>query len=104
MRRLAHAVDLVATLGIMPQATRARTKIDLRTTQGVKLVKRQRRCHDVKIVEADGVGPPPERKRIKTCNIEPHAEKPDYDDSGWEAIEPTTFKDPCANGQVCFCW
>jgi gluconolactonase len=94
---------LTAALGIVP-AAQAQTKIDLRTTEGVKLVKGQWRYHDVKIVEVDGVGPPPEREKIKTYNIEPHAEKPDYDDSDWEAIDPTTLKNPRANGQVCFCW
>ncbi|MEO6807797.1 MAG: hypothetical protein ABI353_01610 [Isosphaeraceae bacterium] len=104
MRRLAYIIALVAILGIAPTSALAQTKIDLRTTEGVTLVKGQWRYHDVKIVEVDGVGPPPERKKIKTYNIEPHAEKADYDDSDWEAIDPTTLKDPRSNGQICFCW
>jgi gluconolactonase len=77
-------------------------KVDLRTNDGVQSVKGQWRYHDVQIVEV--VGKAPDGKPNKTYNIEPHAEKPDYDDSGWEVIAPTTLKDRRSGGQVCFCW
>jgi hypothetical protein len=77
-------------------------KIDLRTKEGAGAVKGQWKYHDVKIVEVDGKAP--DGKSNKTYNIEPRAEKPDYDDSQWETIAPETLKDRRSTGQVCFCW
>src|SRR5207249_427370 len=62
------------------------------------------RYHDVKIVEVDGVGPPPERKPNKTYNIEPRAFGSDFDDSQWEVLDPTTLGKARSTGQVCFNW
>ncbi len=80
------------------------TKIDLRTKAGVEKVKGQWRYHDVKIIEVDGKGPPPENKPVKTYNFEPRAEKTDFDDSKWEVLDPTTLGGRRANGQLCFNW
>jgi hypothetical protein len=77
-------------------------RIDLRTKDGVATVKGQWKYHDVKIVEVDGKGP--DGKPNRTYNIEPRAEKPDFDDSQWEVITPETLKERRSTGQVCFCW
>jgi hypothetical protein len=85
-----------------PNAVAQTQKIDLRTKEGVTAVKGQWKYHDVKIVEVEGKGP--DGKPNKTYNIEPRAEKPDFDDGQWEAIAPETLKDRRSTGQVCFCW
>ncbi len=77
-------------------------KIDLRTVPGVTQVKGQWKYHDVKIVEVDGKGP--DGKPNKTYNIEPRAEKVDFDDKEWPVVAPETLKDRRSTGQVCFCW
>lgn len=41
------------------------SKIDLRTKPGVETVKGEWRYSDVKIIEVDGKGPPPENKPLK---------------------------------------
>lgn len=79
-------------------------KIDLRTKAGVEKVKGQWRYHDVKVVEVEGKGPPPEGAKLRTYSIEPKAEKPSYDDSSWEVLDPTTLGGRRAGGQLCFNW
>ena len=80
------------------------TKIDLRTRAGVEAVKSEWRYHDVKVVEVEGKGPPPENKPVTTYGIEPRAEKPSYDDSSWEVLDPTTLGGRRGAGQICFNW
>ena len=105
MRMLVTAATLVAALGLAAGPAAAATKkIDLRTADGVHAVKGEWRYADVKIVEVDGTGPPPEKKPVKTYNIEPKAFGADFDDSGWEVLDPTTLGKPRSTGQVCFCW
>ena len=77
-------------------------KIDLRTTPGVTAVKGQWKYHDVKIVEVTGEGP--DGKPNKTYDIEPRAEKVDFDDSQWQGNAPETLRDRRSTGKVCFCW
>jgi hypothetical protein len=105
MRTLATAATLVAALGLAAGRADAETKrIDLRTADGVKAVKGEWRYHEVKIVEVDGTGPPPEKKPVKTYNIEPKAFGADFDDSQWEVLDPTTLGKPRSTGQICFNW
>jgi gluconolactonase len=101
MRKLIAATTIVMTLG----ATRAWAEdkvIDLRTDEGSQAVKAQWRYQDVKIVEVEGKGA--DGKPNRTYNIEPHAEKPDFDDSTWDVVAPTSLAKPRGGGQVCFCW
>jgi hypothetical protein len=105
MRTLATAATLVAALGLAAgHAVAGTEKIDLRTADGVKAVGGQWRYADVKIVEVDGTGPPPEKKPVKTYNIEPKAFGADFDDSAWEVLDPTTLGKARSTGQICFCW
>ena len=67
--------------------------IDLRTTEGVRLVRGQWRYSDITIVEADFNAPgsdlKPSGKPIKTHDYTPKAGAADFDDSKWEALDPT---------------
>ena len=105
MRMLATAATLVAALEMMAGGAFAGTeKIDLRTADGAQAVGGEWRYADVKIVEVDGTGPPPEKKAVKTYNIEPKAFGADFDDSSWEVLDPTTLGKARSTGQICFCW
>jgi gluconolactonase len=103
MRKLLTAAAVIAACAFgSPTAVAQSKKIDLRTKDGAATVKGQWKYHDVKIVEVDGKAP--DGKPNKTYNIEPRAEKADFDDAKWETIAPETLKDRRSTGQVCFCW
>jgi gluconolactonase len=82
--------------------------VDLRTKPGVELVKGQWRYSDVKIIETDFRAPGPDLKPsgkpIKTYDYSPHAGTADFDDSQWEALDPTTLEARRSTGKVCFNW
>ncbi len=82
--------------------------IDLATKEGVDLVKGQWRYSDTKIVEVDfkaaGADKQPTGAPIKTYDYTPHAGGADFDDSKWEAIEPTTLDARRSTGRLCFNW
>jgi gluconolactonase len=103
MRTPAMTAALVGVLGMVPgQAFAQTTKIDLRTHEGVKKVKGEWRYSDVKIVEVDSVGP--NKKPNKTYTIEPKAYGPEFDDSRWAVLDPTTLQQRRSTGQLCFNW
>ncbi len=81
--------------------------IDLRTADGARLVKGQWRYSDTKIIEADFRGPGPDLKPsgkpIKTYDYTPHAGG-DFDDSGWEVLDPSTLDARRSTGRLCFNW
>src|SRR5438067_8871754 len=59
--------------------------INLMTREGVDQVKGQWRYSDVKIIEVDNQGK-------KTYDYTPHADqvaRPEFDDAGWETLDPT---------------
>lgn len=91
-----------------PPFGRADAVIDLASRDGVQLVSGQWRYHDVKIIDADSkaVGPDlkPSGTPIKTYDYEPHAGASDFDDSEWEAIDPTTLDQRRSTAKVCFNW
>lgn len=103
MRSLAPGALLTMVLTALPALAQS-TKIDLRTKAGVEKVKGQWRYSDVKIIEVDGKGPPPENKPLRTYSFEPRAEKTDFDDAKWEVLDPTTLGARRAGGQLCFNW
>jgi gluconolactonase len=84
------------------------TSIDLATKAGVDQVKGQWRYSDTRIIEVDfkaaGLGKQPTGAPIKTYDYEPHAGGADFDDSQWEAIEPTTLDARRSTGRLCFNW
>jgi len=82
--------------------------VDLASREGVQLVSGQWRYHDVKIIDADSraVGPDlkPSGAPTKTYDYEPRAGVAEFDDSRWEAIDPTTLDQRRSTAKVCFNW
>jgi gluconolactonase len=82
--------------------------VDLNTDAGVELVHGHWRYHDAEVTTVDfrsvgeDLGPsgPPNR----TYDIIPHAEVPDFDDSGWEILPATELDSRRGTGKVCFNW
>ncbi len=82
--------------------------VDLATREGTALVKGQWRYSDARVVEVDFRGPGPDRKPTgppnRTYDVVPKAGAGDFDDSSWEAIDPTTLDGRRSTGKVCFNW
>ncbi|MEJ7791694.1 MAG: hypothetical protein WKF65_06975 [Gaiellaceae bacterium] len=85
--------------------------VDLQTPAGAALVGTSWRYSDADVVEidfvdvgseADPLGPGGRPNR--TYDVVPHAEATDYDDSGWELLQPEETLRRLANGRVCFNW
>src|SRR5687768_15894001 len=91
----------------VPTGTTA-AAIDLQTAAGVRLVKGEWRYSDTKIVEVDFTGPgadgQPTGSPVKTYDYTPHAGGTDFDDSRWEAIEPTALSKRRGYGRLGFNW
>ncbi len=97
-----------ARIGPGVPAGPADATVDLGTADGVRLVGAEWRYHDVKIVETAfrSVGPDlkPSGPPNRTYDIEPRAGAADFDDSGWEVLDPTTLAGRRSTGRVCFNW
>jgi gluconolactonase len=82
--------------------------IDLRTGNGVDLVKGQWRYHDAAIVEtkfnAPGADLRPSGKPVKTFDLAPKAGRADFDDSGWQPLEPAALEARRSTGKLSFNW
>ncbi|MGB7293272.1 MAG: SMP-30/gluconolactonase/LRE family protein [Thermodesulfobacteriota bacterium] len=82
--------------------------IDLSTREGVNKVKGDWRYSDTNIIEVDFKAPGPEGQPtgnpIKAYDYTPHAGGKDFDDSNWEAIDPTTLDQRRSTGRICFNW
>src|SRR4051812_39744653 len=82
--------------------------VDLQTTEGTALVGGRWRYADAAISEVDftdvadhlGPGGAPNR----TYDVEPHAQAPDFDDSGWLELEPADTMRRLGHGRVSFNW
>jgi gluconolactonase len=85
--------------------------IDLQTDEGAGLVGGEWRYSDAKVEEIEfvelgsaddplGPGEVPNH----TYDVTPHAEAPEFDDSGWETLTPGDTMRRLANGRVCFNW
>lgn len=88
--------------------------VDLRTNQGIKLLKTSWKYSDVDIVE-DSFGAPgpstedplylyPTGKDQGTWNIAPKAGAADFDDSSWEILDPNSLEERRCPGKLCFNW
>jgi gluconolactonase len=99
-----HAQDAVRR----PIDGRPSAVIDLRTADGVRLVKGQWRYSDTAIIEADfnapGLDLKPSGGPIKTYDFTPKAGAADFDDSAWQAIEPAALETRRSTGRLCFNW
>ncbi len=103
MRVLRSATMLLTVLSLHAGTVGAEpTTIDLGTKEGVAAVKGQWRFLPAKVVEIEFKGP--DGTKVVTNDVEPHAEKADFDDSGWEVIDPTTLGQRRGTGKVCFAW
>ena len=82
--------------------------VDLRTPEGVRLVKGQWRYSDTQIIAADFNAPGPDLKPsgkpITTYDYTPKAGAADFDDSRWETIEATGLENRRSTGKLCFNW
>ena len=85
--------------------------IDLQTKAGVELVGGQWRYADARVSEIDfvEVGHPddplgPGVVPNRTFDVKPHAESPDYDDSGWRTLAAAETQLRLSQGRVCFNW
>lgn len=87
----------------VPDAT-----VNLATTEGTKKVQGQWRYSDTRITEvnftAPGADGQPTTQPIKTYDYTPHAGGTDFDDSGWEVLNPTTLDKRRSTGKLCFNW
>lgn len=88
--------------GCMPVSIWAQpARIDLTTHEGVAKVNGQWRWHDVKLVPATNVV---DGQELATFDYEPKAAPAEFDDSGWEVVDPTTLGERRSAGKICFCW
>jgi gluconolactonase len=91
-----------------PPYGRPDATVDLRTKEGVKLIKGEWRYSDVQILEVDAKGPGPDLKpsgaSVKTYDYAPHAGIAGFDDSKWAVLDPTTLDARRGNGKVSFNW
>ena len=91
-----------------PPYGRPDATIDLRTREGVQLIKGDWRYSDVQILEVDSKGPGPDLKPsgapVKTYDYSPHAGIAGFDDSKWVVLDPATLDARRGNGKVSFNW
>ena len=77
--------------GVRPDAI-----VDLKTDEGIGLVKGQWRYSNVKIIDVDHHSPGPDLASSgpsnRTQDIDVHAGVADFDDSQWERIAPAQFR------------
>lgn len=105
------------TLGILPASAqvtydvpvqRPASVVDLRTLDGVELLDAEWRYHDADIIEVDHRKPGPDLRPSgppnRTYDIVPKAGAIDFDDSGWEIIDPHTLEGRRGEGRLSFNW
>ncbi|MDP3089307.1 MAG: SMP-30/gluconolactonase/LRE family protein [Nitrospira sp.] len=89
--------------GVRPDAI-----VDLKTDEGIALVKGQWRYSNVKVIEVDHHGPgadlAPSGPPNRTQDIDLHAGAADFDDSTWEQIKPVQLEERRSTGRLCFNW
>jgi len=82
--------------------------VDLTTEAGTTLMQAQWRYSDAQIVETlfptpDANGQPTGSPAL-THDVEPHAGRADFDDSGWITLAPTTLSQRRGTGRLSFNW
>ena len=82
--------------------------VDLRTVEGARLAQATWRYRDVRVAETDfrSSGPDwkPSGAPIRTLDIAPKVGAPDFDDSSWETLDPTTLEARRSSGKLAFAW
>ncbi len=99
----AYAQVTSDTPGVKPDAI-----VDLKTDEGMALVKGQWRYSDTKVIEVDHHSPgadlAPSGPPNRTHDIDIHAGAAEFDDSKWEVIDPSSLEKRRASGRLCFNW
>lgn len=89
--------------GVRPDAI-----VDLKTDEGIALVKGQWRYSSAKVVDVDHHSPgadlAPSGPLNRTQDIDLHAGASDFDDSKWEALKPAQLEERRSTGRLCFNW
>ncbi len=89
--------------GVRPDAI-----VDLKTDDGIALVKGQWRYSNAKVVDVDHHSPgadlAPSGPPNRTQDIDLHAGASDFDDSKWEVLKPVQLEDRRSTGRLCFNW
>ena len=89
--------------GVRPDAI-----VDLKTDEGIALVKGQWRYSNVKVIDVDHHSPgadlAPSGPPNRTQDIDVHAGAADFDDSKWEQITPAQLEERRSTGRLCFNW
>ena len=89
--------------GVRPDAI-----VDLKTDEGVTLVKGQWRYSNARVIDVDHHGPgadlAPSGPPNRTQDIDVHAGAADFDDSTWEQIKPAQLEERRSTGRLCFNW
>jgi len=100
---LSHAQVTGDAPGVRPDAI-----VDLKTDEGVGLLKGQWRYSNVKIVDVDHHSPSadlaPSGPPNRTQDIDLHAGTVDFDDSKWEMLKPAQLEERRSTGRLCFNW
>ena len=82
--------------------------VDLRTTEGARLVGAQWRYSDVRIVEAQSNAPGPDLRPtgplMNTYDYTPKANAANFDDSRWETIDAPAIETRRGHGKLSFNW
>src|SRR5262249_61140878 len=82
------------------------TIIDLKTDEGVALVKGQWRYSNTKVIDvhhhSPGTDLAPSGPPNRTQDIDLHAGASDFDDSKWEALNPAQLEERRSAGGLCF--
>jgi gluconolactonase len=82
--------------------------VDLRTSEGVALVRGQWRYSDARIKSVSSKGPGPDLRAsgapVTALDLEPRAGVAGYDDSAWQRIAPESLDARRSNGKLAFSW
>lgn len=103
------ALPLASALAyVEPPTGKPEAVIDLATAEGVRLVRGEWRYSDTRIVEVDfkaaGADGQPTGASVKTYDYAPHAGPAEFDDSGWESVDPTKLAARRGSGRISFNW
>lgn len=82
--------------------------VDVRTSEGLALLKAHWRYHEARVVDVDhhivGVDLKPSGPPNRTQDVNPHAGAADFDDSDWEVIDATALEGRRTGGRLGFGW
>ncbi len=91
-----------------PPFQRPDTIVDLRTRAGAELVQATWRFREARIVAGNNRAPGPDLRAsgapVKTLDLEPRAGSADFDDRGWEVVDPPALEARRGNGKVSLAW